>query len=417
MLTNQPLHDLISVAKTGNQHELAEKIKLFSSYASRLIETSLLACSLSNNQEGIEIVELTSTRLRTLIPLVINASQILCSFPNSSEALKNMEIFRTEWSNQVKLLNLAVDDITSINDFLAVSESQILEDINKCIIALNNLNAIEFKYSSDQVKDRTYRVCDMVQSEINNYEQCNFTNKITDSVKILRNKILVNFARSADYASEALETKPIRDPNENEFIDASRLIYDNVRELRNALLEIPQENPTDNLYDLEESEIENIPKHDLDLDKEEDDEEILDKNLSQEQQKQISEQLNSFRKEKSNFVREVLKWDDKSNDIVVLSKQMCVLMMDMTNFTRGKGPFKSIPDIINAAKKISELGARLEKLCRDLADECPESQSKKELIGHLNLIPLFCNQLNIGSKVQENIIDVNIVVSFVSIEF
>ncbi len=35
-----------------------------------------------------------------------------------------------------------------------------------------------------------------------------------------------------------------------------------------------------------------------------------------------------------------------------------------------------------------------------------ESQTKRDLLGYLNLIPLFCNQLNIGSKVKENIIDV-----------
>lgn len=407
MLSNQPLEELIAVAKTGDKLGLNEKIKKFSAHANKLIEISLLACSLSNNQEGIRIVQMTSARLKSLLPLVINSAQILCSFPSSTDTLKNMEIFRVEWLNQTKLLNLAVDDITLINDFMAVSEGQILEEINRCITALNELNAIQFKYSSKQVSDRTNRVCDMVQSEMNNYEPCDFTNKIGESVRILRDKVLISFAKSVDYASQALESKPIRDPNENEFIDASRLIYDSVRDLRNALLVIPQDPSTENLFDLEEIDqsetLNRIELEETDLIEEEE----RNENLSKEQQEQINEQLNSFRKEKSNFDREVLKWDDKSNDIVVLSKQMCVIMMDMTNFTRGKGPLKTVSDVINAAKKISELGSRLEKLCRDLADECPESKSKKELIGYLNLIPLFCNQLNIGSKVQENIIDVN----------
>lgn len=102
----------------------------------------------------------------------------------------------------------------------------------------------------------------------------------------------------------------------------------------------------------------------------------------------------------------MLKWDDQSNEIVVLAKQIAVIMMDMVKFTRGVGPYKSTLDIINAAKCINEIGLKLEKLCRKLASECPESQSKKELIGHLNALPLFCNQLSIGCRVQENIIDV-----------
>ncbi len=34
----------------------------------------------------------------------------------------------------------------------------------------------------------------------------------------------------------ALTTKPIREPDENGFIEASRLVYDGVRDVRNAVL-------------------------------------------------------------------------------------------------------------------------------------------------------------------------------------
>ncbi len=102
-----------------------------------------------------------------------------------------------------------------------------------------------------------------------------------------------------------------------------------------------------------------------------------------------------------------MKWDDKGNDIIVLAKQMCVIMMEMTDFTRGRGPLKTTMDIINAAKKISECGAKLDKLARIITEECPESQSKRDLEAYLKQIPLFCNQLNIASKVKENVIDVS----------
>ena len=37
---------------------------------------------------------------------------------------------------QVRILTDAVDDITTVDDFLAVSESHILDDVNRCITAL-----------------------------------------------------------------------------------------------------------------------------------------------------------------------------------------------------------------------------------------------------------------------------------------
>ena len=46
-----------------------------------------------------------------------------------------MDVFRDTWEKHVRLLTEAVDEITTIEDFLAVSENHILEDINLCIQA------------------------------------------------------------------------------------------------------------------------------------------------------------------------------------------------------------------------------------------------------------------------------------------
>ncbi len=129
--------------------------------------------------------------------------------------------------------------------------------------------------------------------------------------------------------------------------------------------------------------------------------------LTAEQRANIETQLESFSKEKTNFEREVLKWDDKSNDIVVLAKQMCLIIMNMTDFMLGKGPFTQVQDIIKAAKQISGYGTKLDKLVSELAEQCPESKSKQELLGYLKRLPLFCNQLSLGSKVKEYTFDVS----------
>ncbi len=68
------------------------------------------------------------------------------------------------------------------------------------------------------------------------------------------------------------------------------------------------------------------------------------KNFTEEQKDQITKQLEIFRQEKKNFDREVLKWDDKGNDIIVLAKQMCVIMMEMTDFTRGRGMYNKFKE-------------------------------------------------------------------------
>ena len=53
-----------------------------------------------------------------------------------------MEVFRQAWENQVRILTEAVDDIVTVDDFLAVSENHILEDVNKCCLALQERDSV-----------------------------------------------------------------------------------------------------------------------------------------------------------------------------------------------------------------------------------------------------------------------------------
>ena len=67
------------------------------------------------------MVRLAAAQLEVLCPQVINAARVLTARPRSKVALENMDVFKEAWERQVHLLMDAVDDITTIDDFLAVS--------------------------------------------------------------------------------------------------------------------------------------------------------------------------------------------------------------------------------------------------------------------------------------------------------
>lgn len=56
--------------------------------------------------------------------------------------------------------------------------------------------------------------------------------------------------------------------------------------------------------------------------------------MTEEDKQKIAQQVELFRKEKMTFDSEVAKWDDTGNDIIFLAKHMCMIMMEMTDFTR-----------------------------------------------------------------------------------
>lgn len=73
-------------------------------------------------------------------------------------------------------------------------------------------------------------------------------------------------------------------------------------------------------------------------------------------------------------------------------------------------------DVISAAKKISEAGTKLDKLSRQIADQCPESRTKDDMLAYLDRIALYCHQLNITSKVKADVQNISgeLIVSGVS---
>eukprot|EP00069_Balaena_mysticetus_P019982 bmy_12620T0 len=284
-----------------------------------------------------------------------------------------MDPFKELWEKQGQVLTDAVNDITSTDDFLAVSENHILEDVNKCVIALQEKDVDGLDRKAGAIRGRAARVIHVVTSEMENYEPGVYTEKPMD---------------------------------ENEFIDASRLVYDGIWDIRKAVLmtRTPEE-LDDSDFEMEDFDVRSRTSVQT-----EDDQLIAGQSaraimalLPQEQKAKIAEQVVSFQEAKSKLDAEVSKCDDNGNDIIVLAKQMCMIMMEMTDFTRGKGRLKNTSDVIGAAKKIAEAGSRMDKLGRTVADHCPDSACKQDLLAYLQCIALYCHQLNICSKVQAEV--------------
>uniref|UniRef100_A0A4W4GPW7 Catenin alpha-2 n=1 Tax=Electrophorus electricus TaxID=8005 RepID=A0A4W4GPW7_ELEEL len=405
--TNVPLLVLIEAAKSGNEKEVKEYAQVFREHANKLVEVANLACSISNNEEGVKLVRMAATQIDSLCPQVINAALTLAARPQSKVAQDNMDVFKDQWEKQVRILTEAVDDITSVDDFLSVSENHILEDVNKCVIALQEGDMDTLDRTAGAIRGRAARVVHIINAEMENYEPGVYTERVLETLRLLSETVMPRFAEQVEVAIEALSTCPPQPFEENEFIDASRLVYDGVRDIRKAVLMIRTPEELEDDSDFEQEDYDTRSRTSVQT---EDDQLIAGQSaraimaqLPQEEKAKIAEQVESFRQEKSKLDAEVAKWDDNGNDIIVLAKQMCMIMMEMTDFTRGKGPLKNSSDVINAAKKIAEAGSRMDKLARAVADQCPDSACKQDLLAYLQRIALYCHQLNICSKVKAEV--------------
>lgn len=216
---------------------MTQKQALFAiSHHNSLTQVANLVCSISNNEEGVKMVTHAANEMLELSPGVVNAARVLCANSSSKVAQKNMELFRQAWEKRVQILTDAVDEITAIDDFLAVSEGHILDDFNKCVEALRQGDVAAVEQIASCIKARSNRICSVVTAEMDNYEPCVYTNRVKKAIKVLQERDEPMFDQSVKNAVGALSSDPPQDVDENEMIDASRLVYEGLREIRRAVL-------------------------------------------------------------------------------------------------------------------------------------------------------------------------------------
>ncbi|XP_071294470.1 catenin alpha-3 isoform X2 [Agelaius tricolor] len=398
--TTVPLLVLIEAAKNGREKEIKEYAAIFREHTSRLVEVANLACSLSTNEDGTKIVQMAANHIETLCPQVINAALALAARPKSQVVKNNMEMYRSTWENHIRVLTEAVDDITSIDDFLAVSESHILEDVNRCIVALREQDAEGLDRAAGAIRGRAARVAHVVAGEMDNYEPGAYTQGVLGHVQQLSGAVIPEFISQVNIALESLSKNTVHLFDDNQFVDISKKVYDTIHNIRCSVMMIRTPEELEDVSDLEE---EQDARSRTSVQTEGKTDRAKMTQLPEAEKEKIAEQVADFKKVKSKLDAEIEIWDDTSNDIIVLAKRMCVIMMEMTDFTRGRGPLKHTADVINAAKVISESGSRMDVLARLIADQCPDQSCKQDLLAYLEQIKLYSHQLKICSQVKAEI--------------
>lgn len=69
-----------------------------------------------------------------------------------------------------------------------ISESHILEDVNRCVFALQEGDADTLDRTAGAIRGRSARVCNVVSAEMDNYEPGPYTERVMEAVVLLRDQ-------------------------------------------------------------------------------------------------------------------------------------------------------------------------------------------------------------------------------------
>ena len=72
--------------------------------------------------------------------------------------------------------------------FFFLTEAHILEDVNKCVQALQDKDPETVDRTAGQIRGRTARLEDVVTAEMENYQQGPYTDNVSRAVLIMHNE-------------------------------------------------------------------------------------------------------------------------------------------------------------------------------------------------------------------------------------
>ncbi|KAJ7327243.1 hypothetical protein JRQ81_017002, partial [Phrynocephalus forsythii] len=392
--TNVPLLVLIEAAKSGNEKEVKEYAQVFREHANKLVEVANLACSISNNEEGVKLVRMAATQIDSLCPQVINAALTLAARPQSKVAQDNMDVFKDQWEKQVRVLTEAVDDITSVDDFLSVSENHILEDVNKCVIALQEGDVDTLDRTAGAIRGRAARVIHIINAEMENYEAGVYTEKVLEATKLLSEtgKGIQDLIMVSPAQVVKLTDKPVF-----EYMT----VYSVVDEGSHMLLmfKTPEELEDDSDFEQEDYDVRSRTSVQT-----EDDQLIAGQSarVSFTAMPPMNMALPFFNRrgplgiwcgeDRRRQVEEILFELSLGNGVVVEFK-VCLLLSGLGKLTHETHGIQ-----------YQEVGGE-DRPTRDeeMGHPCPDSACKQDLLAYLQRIALYCHQLNICSKVKAEV--------------
>ncbi|KXJ18815.1 Vinculin [Exaiptasia diaphana] len=108
----------------------------------------------------------------------------------------------------------------------------------------------------------------------------------------------------------------------------------------------------------------------------------------------------------SNLHKEILKWEEQGNDMIQAAKKMAILFAKMSKYMRDEeeGQPHSKKELIELAKEIANASKEIVKLGHKAFDKCNDKRLKSNMQQTIDRIPTISTQLKIVSTVKATMI-------------
>ncbi|KAM8924156.1 vinculin isoform 5-T5 [Pelodytes ibericus] len=454
---------LLAVAATSppdapNREEVFdERAANFENHAARLGATADKAAAVgSANKTTVEGIQTAVKSSRELTPQVVSAARILLRNPGNQAAYEHFETMKNQWIDNMEKMTGLVDEAIDTRSLLDASEEAIKKDIDKCKVAMANMQPQMLVAGATSIARRANRILLVAKREVENSEDPKFREAVktaSDELsKTISPMVMEAKAVAGNISNPALQKG---------FLDSGYKILTAVAKVREAFQppepefpppppdleqlrlsdeaappkpplpegEVPPPRPPppdekdEEFPEMEVGEAVNQPimvaarqLHDearkwsskQEREEEEEEEASVEFALSSDIEDDYEPELllvpegqpvnQSMLAAAQSLHREATKWSSKGNDIIAAAKRMALLMAEMSRLVRGGSGNKRA--LIQCAKDIAKASDEVTKLAKEVAKQCTDKRIRTNLLQVCERIPTISTQLKILSTVK-----------------
>ncbi|XP_066549875.1 vinculin a isoform X1 [Amia ocellicauda] len=232
---------LLAVAATAppdapNREEVFdERAANFEHHANKLGATAEKAAAVGTANKGtVEAIQAAVKSARELTPQVVSAARILLRNPGNQAAYEHFETMKNQWIDNVEKMTGLVDEAIDTKSLLDASEEAIKKDIDKCRVAMANVQPQMLVAGATSIARRANRILLVAKREVENSEDPKFR----ESVKAASDELSKTISPMVMDAKAVAGN--IQDPGlQKSFLDSGYKILGAVAKVREAFQ--PQE--------------------------------------------------------------------------------------------------------------------------------------------------------------------------------
>ncbi|XP_005083592.1 vinculin isoform X1 [Mesocricetus auratus] len=172
---------LLAVAATAppdapsREEVFDERAANFENHSGRLGATAEKAAAVGTaNKSTVEGIQASVKTARELTPQVISAARILLRNPGNQAAYEHFETMKNQWIDNVEKMTGLVDEAIDTKSLLDASEEAIKKDLDKCKVAMANIQPQMLVAGATSIARRANRILLVAKREVENSEDPKF---------------------------------------------------------------------------------------------------------------------------------------------------------------------------------------------------------------------------------------------------